>query len=73
MHSRGKIDRQEKNTMRSQLEEVLAIHKNLDNKIESFKKEVTSTEYRRFWNEIKEQNSEKIKNISKFMVLKCNR
>ncbi len=73
MNTRGKIDRQQKNIMRSQLEEILVVHQNLDKKIEAFREESASSEYRRFWNELKEQNSEKVKNISRFMVMKCNR
>ncbi len=73
MNTRGKIDRQQKNVMRSQLEEILTIHRNLNKKIEAFSKETTSSEYRRFWNDLKDQNGENVKTISRFMVLKCNR
>lgn len=73
MTGKIRIDRQQKNAMRSQLEEILAIHRSLDKKIDSYQKESTHSEYNRFWNEMKQQNSENIKNISKFMVLKCNR
>ncbi len=73
MNTRGKVDRQEKNIMRSQLEEILTIHRTLDTKIETFRKVSVSSEYRRFWNELKDQNTENVKAISRFMVLKCNR
>lgn len=73
MTGKIRINRQEKNTMRSHLEEILAIHRSLDQKIDSYRKESTHSEYSRFWNELKQQNSENIKNISRFMVLKCNR
>ena len=73
MNTRGRIDRQQKNIMRSQLEEVLTIHRNLDEKLAVFQHQSANSEYRRFWNELKEQNSENVKTISRFMVLKCNR
>ncbi|KUG05189.1 hypothetical protein ASZ90_017375 [hydrocarbon metagenome] len=73
MNTRGRIDRQQKNIMRSQLEEVLTIHRNLDEKLAIFQQQSVNSEYRRFWNELKEQNSENVKTISRFMVLKCNR
>ncbi len=73
MTTRGKIDRQEKNIMRSQLEEILDIHRTLDKKIDNYREVSISSEYRRFWNELKNENMEKVKSISRFMVLKCNR
>ncbi|NLO20978.1 MAG: hypothetical protein GX119_03125 [Syntrophomonadaceae bacterium] len=73
MTSKIRIDRQQKNAMRAQLEEVLAIHRSLDKKIDGYRKESTHSEYSRFWNELKHENNENIKNISRFMVLKCNR
>ncbi len=73
MTGRVRIDRQQKNAMRAQLEEVLTIHHSLNQKIESYQKASTHSEYTRFWNELKQENGENIKKISKFMVLKCNR
>ncbi len=73
VNSRGKIGRPEKNIMRSQLEEILAIHRNLDKKIDSYREASSNGEYRRFWKDLQEENTEKVKSISRFMVLKCNR
>jgi uncharacterized protein VirK/YbjX len=73
MSGKIRIERQQKNIMRSQLEEILAIHRTLEKKIDLYRKESTHSEYSRFWNDLRANNNENIKTISRFMVLKCNR
>lgn len=68
-----KINRQQKNAMRMQLEKVLQMQKDLDKKIDNFQKDCEVDEYRKFWQEIKKQNKENILHVSRFMVRKCNR
>lgn len=68
-----KIERAEKNLMRSRLETVLQMHKELDGKIEEFEHGIQAEDYRRFWKELRANNSESIKTVSRYMVSKCNR
>lgn len=68
-----KISRQQKNTMRLQLEKILEMQKNLDKEMANFQKGCEVEEYRKFWQDMKKQNKEHILNISRFMVRKCNR
>jgi len=73
MNAGGKIDRKQKNIMRSQLEQILELQKKIDNEIEKYRRESNINEYRRFWNDLKNKNNENVKTISRYMVLKCNR
>ena len=68
-----RIERKEKNLMRSQLETILAIQKDIGSKIDSFQEEVEAEEYLSFWKELKVKNNEDIKRVSTYMVRKCNR
>ncbi len=68
-----KINRQQKNAMRVQLEQVLKMQRKLDKEINTFQKDCEVDEYRNFWQEIKKQNKENILKVSRFMVRKCNR
>ena len=44
-----RIDRKQKNIMRSQLEKVLEMQKEIDHKIDDFRKETEVPEYQQFW------------------------
>ncbi len=68
-----RIDRLQKNRMRSQLESVLDVHRQLETTIESYEGQTEVEEYRRFWNELREKNRENIQHLSRYMVTKCNR
>jgi len=68
-----RIDRLQKNRMRSQLESVLDVHRQLETTIESYEGQTEVEEYRRFWNELRETNRENIQHLSRYMVTKCNR
>jgi len=68
-----RIDRKQKNIMRSQLEKVLEMQKEIDHKIDSFRKETEAAEYQQFWEELRTNNIETMQRLSRFMVRKCNR
>lgn len=68
-----RVDRKQKNIMRENLEKVLALHKDLDEKINVFYKETENDEYRNFWRDLKTKNDENIQVVSTYMVRKCNR
>jgi len=59
--------------MRSQLEEILRVHQQLDSRISDYQQQTEYPEYNRFWQEMKERNQENIQVVSRYMVMKCNR
>lgn len=61
------------NLMRSQLEEILRVHQQLDSRISDYQQQTEYPEYNRFWQEMKERNQENIQVVSRYMVMKCNR
>ena len=68
-----RIDRKQKNIMRSQLEKVLEMQKEIDHKIDNFRQETEVPEYQQFWEELRTNNIETMQRLSRFMVRKCNR
>ena len=68
-----KINRQDKNLMRKQLEEILSIQKDLDKKIDNYQQESVVEEYQGFWQELGQNNKDSIQRVSRYMVRKCNR
>ena len=68
-----RIDRKQKNIMRSQLEKVLEMQKEIDHKIDDFREETEVPEYQQFWEELRTTNIETMQRLSRFMVRKCNR
>jgi hypothetical protein len=71
--SQIRVSRQQKNLMRSQLEEILRVHQQLDSRISDYQQQTEYPEYNRFWQEMKERNQENIQVVSRYMVMKCNR
>lgn len=71
--SQIQVSRQQKNLMRSQLEEILRVHQQLDSRISDYQQQTEYPEYNRFWQEMKERNQENIQVVSRYMVMKCNR
>ncbi|MBO8159797.1 hypothetical protein [Thermosyntropha sp.] len=68
-----KISREQKNNMRMNLEEVVGMHKELEKKISVFSEHTEPEEYRKFWQELLENNRSTVRKITNFMVRKCNR
>lgn len=68
-----RIDRRQKNLMRSHIEDVVRHYKNLEEKIELYETDTEPEEYRRFWKDLKNRNQEQIQVVSRYMVMKCNR
>jgi len=68
-----RVSRQEKNLMRGQLEKVLEYHQSLDRCLDDFQQTASHPEYQRFWQELQENNQERIQKVSRYMVTKCNR
>lgn len=68
-----RIDRQQKNIMRSQLEQILEMQKQVESKIEDFHKETEVPEYQQFWQELKQEHTQTMQKLARFMVRKCNR
>lgn len=68
-----RVSRQQKNAMRTRLEDILHIQQQLDQQIASYQQDSEVPEYSRFWDEIKQRNRESIQVVSRYMVMKCNR
>ncbi|NLG32125.1 MAG: hypothetical protein GX550_01235 [Syntrophomonadaceae bacterium] len=68
-----RIERDQKNAMRSNLEKVLENQKSLGEKIDSYQQSTNVGEYREFWRELKNRNNETIHIVSRYMINKCNR
>ena len=68
-----KIERRQKNIMRSQLEKVLEMQKEVEREIDDFHKETEVPEYQQFWQELKQNNTQTMQKLAHFMVRKCNR
>ena len=68
-----RINRPDKNRMRANLEEILLLQKQLEQRIDNFLQVETVETYQLFWQELKNLNNQNIKTISNYMVRKCNR
>lgn len=68
-----RIDRNQKNRMRAQLEEVAAAYRLAEEKMEAYFRETEVAEYRRFWRELIADHHQRLENLSRYMVVKCNR
>lgn len=68
-----KIPRPQKDQMRQNLEVIIQMHKEIDQKIDVFKQETEVGEYQNYWSSLKSKTNENIQNISAYMVRKCNR
>lgn len=69
----SRIDRPDKNRMRSNLEEILLMQKQLEQRIDDYLQAETVENYRIFWQELKNHYHQSIQNTYNFMVRKCNR
>lgn len=68
-----RIDRPEKNRMRSHLEEIIRLYRAVSEQMEACQKETEAQEYLEYWQVLKNKNTELIQEISRYMVRKCNR
>ncbi|WP_073088980.1 hypothetical protein [Thermosyntropha lipolytica] len=68
-----KISREEKNRMRLKLEEIVSMMKEMEKKIIVFNENTETEEYRKFWQELLENNRSTVRKVTNFMVRKCNR
>lgn len=68
-----RIERKEKNLMRSHLEQLLQMQKELDENIGIYEQQIQAEEYKSFLNELRNNNSENMQIVSRYMVRKCNR
>lgn len=67
------IARTDKDKMRLQTEEIFALHKQMLEKIEAYAAHAEIEEYKRFWQDLINQNRRIIGQLSRYMVTKCNR
>lgn len=67
------IARIDKDKMRFQTEEILALHKQMLEKIEIYAAQAQVEEYKNFWQELINNNRRIIGQLSRYMVTKCNR
>lgn len=68
-----RIERKDKNLMRSHLEQVLQMQKDIDKSMELFQADTAVEEYKNFWGELRGINSQNMQTVSRYMVRKCNR
>jgi len=71
--NKTRVDRTEKNRMRTNLEEVFQLQKELEKRLNDFLQVETVDNYRLFWQELKNQQTENLHTIYNYMVRKCNR
>ena len=71
--SNVRIPRPQKDLMRQKLETIIALQKEINQKIEVFRQETEIEEYQRFWTTLKTKNEENIQTVASYMVRKCNR
>jgi len=67
------IARVDKDKMRFQTEEILAMHQHMLEKIEFYAAQAELEEYKKFWQELINNNRRIIGQLSRYMVTKCNR
>jgi len=68
-----RIDRIQKNKMRAQLEDIAAAYRLVEEKMEGCLRETEVPEYRRYWRELIADHHQRLENLSRYMVVKCNR
>jgi hypothetical protein len=59
--------------MRQNLEEILAMQKDVEKRIVNFLDDEQVEDYRVYWLGLKKQYNENNKNLANYMVRKCNR
>lgn len=69
----ARIARVDKDQMRAQIEEILTMQKALVEKIEFYASQTEVEEYRTFWQDLINNNHRIIGQVSRYMVMKCNR
>ena len=69
----ARIARVDKDKMRAQTEEILAMHKALVERIEFYADQTEVEEYNTFWQELINNNRRIMGQLSRYMVMKCNR
>ena len=69
----ARIDRPDKNRMRGNLEEILLLQKQFEERVDNFLQAETVENYRIFWQELKQQYNQSMQNTYNYMVRKCNR
>ncbi len=69
----ARIARTDKNEMRARIEEVLKMYKDINGKIETYAAQAEVEEYKKFWQELMHDTRRMTDQISRYMVMKCNR
>ena len=69
----ARIARVDKDKMRAQTEEILAMYKALAEKMEFYADQTEVEEYSTFWQDLINNNRRIISQLSRYMVMKCNR
>ncbi len=68
-----RIARPDKDKMRSHLEEILHMQKDLVKKIEFYTEEIGVAEYQAFWRDLSKSHNDLNRKVYNYMVRKCNR
>ncbi|NLW90926.1 MAG: hypothetical protein GXY34_04930 [Syntrophomonadaceae bacterium] len=68
-----RIDRGQKNKMRAQLEEIAAFYREAEEKMGQYERETEVGEYKRYWRELIADHHGRLENLSRYMVIRCNR
>ena len=69
----ARIARIDKDKMRAQTEEILTMHKAMVEKIEFYAGQTEVEEYNTFWQDLINDNRRIMGQLSRYMVMKCNR
>ena len=69
----NEIDRQEKNRMRTSLEEIIRLQRELEQRVDELLAAETVENYRLYWQELKQYYADNRRSIHNYMARKCNR
>lgn len=59
--------------MRKNMEEIIGLQKEMEQRIGNFLKDELVQDYQVFWRDFKRKSNENTQALAKFMVRKCNR
>jgi len=69
----ARVERSQKNLMRSQMEEIILLFKSMQDRIELFNEQTIHEDYKKIWRELIAMNDQQIQKLTRLMIAKCNR
>jgi len=59
--------------MRAQLEDIAAMYRVAEEKMTEYQRDSEIGEYKRYWRELIADHHGRLENLSRYMVIRCNR